>query len=74
MDPERSEGLKRKYLVERADGSSGPGGKHENCEYYVLDLKHDKYAKTALEAYVQACEDEFPDLARDLRDRYGLAS
>jgi len=51
-DAER--GLYRKYKVERNDGSSGPGGKHEKCEYFILDLEHDKHAKAALKAYADS--------------------
>jgi hypothetical protein len=69
-DPEARDGLNvGKYKVERTDGSSNKNGKHEFCPYYVLDLKHDKFAKVALLAYADACEDEFPFLARDLRTR-----
>lgn len=62
-------GLYRKYSkVERSDGSTGPGGKHEKCEYFVLDLEHDKHAKAALKAYADSCAREFPELAKDLRE------
>jgi hypothetical protein len=63
----RTKGLYRKFRVERTDGSSDAGGKHEGCEYFVLDLNHDKLAIPALEAYAAACEAEYPLLARDLR-------
>lgn len=63
-DAER--GLYDKYNVERADGSSGPGGKHEHCDYFILDLVHDKLAVTALTAYAKGAEHEFPQLADDL--------
>ena len=70
LDPATKEGLdRRKFFVERSDGSSRPGGKHERCEYYVLDLQHDRYAKAALAAYADACEDEYPHLAKDLRTK-----
>ncbi len=62
-------GLYGKYRVERTNGSSGPGGKHERCEYFVLDLAHDKYAFDALQAYALACREEFPQLASDLLRR-----
>lgn len=61
-------GLYSKYKIERNDGSSGPGGKHESCEYFVLDLEHDKHAKAALRAYAESCKKEFPELAKDLRE------
>lgn len=61
-------GLYKKFEVKRTDGSSGPGGKHEHCEYFVLDLTHDKYSLPALKAYADACRSEYPALARDLDD------
>lgn len=60
-------GLYEKYYVERTDGSSRHGGKHERCDYFVLDLTHDRYALSALRAYAEACEAEYPRLAADLR-------
>jgi len=66
-------GLYRKFVVERTNGSSGPGGKHEHCDYFVLDWEHDKFAIHAALAYAKACEAEYPELARDLRDRAGAA-
>jgi hypothetical protein len=62
-------GLYRKYHVERTDGSSKPGGKHARCDYFVLDLVHDKHARLALFAYVESCKDEYPQLATDLQAR-----
>jgi hypothetical protein len=59
-------GLYEKYSVKRTDGKSEPGQKHFFCKYYVLDLKHDKFARAALLAYADACKKEFPLLARDL--------
>lgn len=56
-----------KFSVKRTDGSSGPGGKHEECFCFVLDLHHDKFAGPALEAYAGACESEYPPLAADIR-------
>ena len=59
-------GLYSKYRVERSDGTSRHGQKHAMCEYFVLDLTHDPFAKKALQAYAKACEDEYPILAGDL--------
>jgi hypothetical protein len=59
-------GISRKYDVQRTDGSSGPGGKHESCAYFVLDLEHDEFAPAALEAYAKACRKTHPELAKDL--------
>ena len=59
-------GLYRKYYVERTDGSSETGERHERCRYFVLDLTHDQFAEAALHAYAEACRKEFPKLALDL--------
>lgn len=66
-DPEP--GIYFKFWVRRTDGSSQPGGKHEECEYFVLDWEHDKFAPFAARAYAAACEQEYPELAKDLRRR-----
>ncbi len=70
--PDTGQGLFQKFEVRRTDGSSEPGGKHEGCEYFVLDTDHDPYAAAALRAYASACEASHPLLARDLRQRYHL--
>ena len=64
---DKNRGLYDKYRVERGDGSSEKGRKHHGCGYFVLDLRHDKFAWAALDAYAKACEAEFPLLAADLR-------
>jgi hypothetical protein len=65
----REVGLYNKFFVERTDGTGAPGGKHHGCEYFVLDLTHDKFAKAALAAYANACRSEYPLLAADLRKK-----
>lgn len=60
-------GLYNKYIVRRADGSFETVDKHEHCNYFVLDIRHDKHAAAALRAYADSCEVEFPALAADLR-------
>ncbi|MGE5523418.1 MAG: hypothetical protein ACM3SS_06875, partial [Rhodospirillaceae bacterium] len=70
---DKSRGLYHKFNVERTDGSSAPGGKHHGCDYFVLDMTHDAFAKAALTAYADACEKEYPLLADDLRARYNLS-
>ena len=70
--PDTGQGLFQKFEVRRTDGSSEPGGKHEGCEYFVLDTDHDAYAEVALAAYANACEATHPLLARDLRQRHHL--
>jgi hypothetical protein len=64
---DRDRGLYKKFIIQRTDGSSGHGGKHEQCCYFVLDLVHDPHADAAIEAYADACEHEQPALAADLR-------
>lgn len=66
----KSKGLYQKYIVKRTDGSHRKGKKHEGCTYFVLDTVHDKFATTALLAYADACEAEFPELARDIRSHH----
>lgn len=64
---DKTRGLYSKFRVRRADGTSEPGKKHYGCEYFVLDLDHDKHALAALAAYEASCREEFPLLAEDLR-------
>ena len=59
-------GLYHKFDVRRADGTDAPGGKHDGCSYFVLDLTHDPHAIPALRAYAKACRAEYPLLAIDL--------
>ena len=60
-DQER--GLYQKYLVKRLND---PTGKHTDCPYFVLDIKHDLHSRVALAAYIASCEAEYPQLAADL--------
>lgn len=64
-DPNR--GIYQKFIVTRTDGKSAPGEKHADCEYFVLDIHHDKHAKAALLAYAKSCKSEYPLLAHDVR-------
>jgi hypothetical protein len=57
-------GIYRKYRVERLND---PDGKHEDCNYFVLDWTHDKFTRPAMSAYAQECEVEYPELAADIR-------
>jgi len=65
-EPDYGRGLYRKYDVSRVGDESG---KHDDCDYFVLDLVHDPHAKAALLAYADSCDVYFPLLASDLRDR-----
>ena len=60
-------GLYEKFIITRTDGQSLPGEKHQGCQYFVIDITHDKFAKVALLAYADACESGYPFLADDLR-------
>lgn len=64
---ENSRGIYNKFDVRRTDGSSEHGGKHHDCEYFVLDITHDPFAIPALSAYADSCEHDYPHLAHDLR-------
>lgn len=63
---DRNRGVYKKYRVYRLDGSGGDGGKHANCDYFVLDLCHDKHALPAMRAYIQSCRADRPRLAHEL--------
>ena len=63
---DKTRGLYSKFNVERIDGTSKAGEKHTSCEYFVLDLTHDKHALAAIKAYSESCHKEYPLLARDL--------
>ena len=57
-------GIYPKYHVARL---SDPVGKHNECNYFVLDPQHDPHAKKALEAYAESCQANYPVLATELR-------
>lgn len=65
-EADKTAGVYRKYEVKRTDGSSEPGGRHERCRYFVLDLDHDPHAAAALRAYAESCQGDYPALASDL--------
>lgn len=65
----KTAGLYRKFEVKRTDGTSEPGGKHEHCRYFVLDLDHDPHAAAALDAYAWSCREDYPMLSSDLLDQ-----
>ncbi len=68
MQNKHARGLYRKFDVRRTDGSDASGGKHDGCNYFVLDVTHDPHSDAALLAYANSCEGEYPALADDLRD------
>lgn len=65
---DRAVGLYNKFQVTRTDGTDEPGGKHDGCKYFVLDLTHDPFAAVAVQRYMQACCADYPQLAADLGD------
>jgi hypothetical protein len=65
---DRIRGIYHKFNVERTDGSSRKGAKHDGCTYFVLDCDHAPHAKTALASYAESCRAEYPSLAADLDD------
>lgn len=69
-DGDAGAGLCRKYDVRRLNDSAG---KHDACEYFVLDWIHDPFALPAIAAYAAACERHLPELARDLREKVAVA-
>lgn len=60
-------GLYRKYIIGRTDHEDEAGGRHEGCDYFVLDLTHDPHARAAIAAYAEACARDRPRLAADLQ-------
>lgn len=65
--PSKTEGLIHKYDVRRVDGTDQPGGKHEECRLFVLDIDHDPNARRALMVYAREVRrDGSFDLADDL--------
>lgn len=64
---DKTRGLYDKFVVTRTDGTSAEGGKHHECQYFVLDIDHDPHAKAALLAYADSCKADYPLLANDVR-------
>lgn len=65
-------GVYGKFAVRRVDGRDAPGGDRHGADYFVLDVTHDRFAKPALAAYVQACAGDYALLAQDLVTRHDL--
>ena len=62
------EGLYEKFHVERTDGQSAAGKKHDGCSYFVLDLTHDRHTIPAIAAYAASCATQNGLLAAELMD------
>jgi len=66
--PPDTRGLHGKFIVRRTDGRDEPGGKHDGCFYFVLDLTHDEAARSILPALADAYDAHGRhELASDLR-------
>jgi len=65
-DQDQERGIYEKYIVKRGDGRSEPGQRHYGCNYFVLDLTHDRFARKALLQYAEDCKVLFPELSKDL--------
>ncbi len=68
---DKTRGLYHKFRIYRVDGTDRNGGKHDGCNYFVLDLTHDPHTLPALKAYAEACRTEYPLLAADLDLKLG---
>ena len=68
-EDKRNLGIYGKFSVARTDRRDALGEKHYGCEYFVLDLTHDPFAKPAIEAYAEACREEYPVLSKDLIEK-----
>lgn len=72
---DHNRGIYQKYEVRRIHDAKG---KHDSCPFFVLDPRHDPYARVALVAYADECSGEYPQLALELRqmaeDPYPVAN
>jgi len=57
-------GLYKKYRVEKTDGTPID----PNAVYFVLRLDTDCHARRAINAYIESCQEENPQLADELSD------
>lgn len=54
-----------KFVVLRKDGTDAPNGKHDGCQYFVLDVTHDQHAVPALRAYAESARNDGYELLAD---------
>lgn len=66
-----AQGILPKYRVERLNDLAG---KHDKCEYFVLDVVHDPHARAAMTAYAASCRGEYQKLAAELDQRVADAA
>lgn len=62
----KNEGLYRKYIVKKANGTEID----KNADYFVLRLDTDKYAREAIMYYAALIRKSNPKLAEDLMEKY----
>lgn len=55
-------GLYGKYVIQKADGSPVDPG----AIYFTMRIDTDPFSAKAIRAYIEACREEQPELARDL--------
>lgn len=67
---DKEQGVFHKFDIKRKDGSDRPGGKHYNCQYFVLDLDCDPYAKSAMLAYAESCKNTHPTLSAEIFEKF----
>jgi len=58
-------GLYPKYQVQKIHD---PENRHIDCEFFVLDLRHDPAARFAARGYATFISKENPELAKDIRN------
>lgn len=55
-----------KFQVRRTGGSDAPGGRHDGCLYFALDVDHDPFGRESLYAYADVCRGVMPQLSADI--------
>lgn len=63
-----------KFIVRRRDGTDATGGKHNGCQYFVLDITHDQHAIPALRAYSSSARNDGYKLLADDLDAMAVAA
>ena len=64
---EKQTGLEKRYMVERIND---PDGTHNNCDFFVLDLRHDPLARdSALDYAERALAAGYNQLSYDLAEQ-----
>lgn len=61
-DKDEPKGIYGKYIIQRSDGKPVD----PKAVYFTLRLDTDPYARVAMLKYAETCQDEQPELARDI--------